>query len=105
MKKYWETTESKALYWTEKATQPKQWSSDADAAFYHTGAWRGLRKVYIKNHPNCAKCMQINVLRKADVVDHINPIRLGGEPLAWDNLEALCHSCHNSKTAKERIRK
>ena len=103
MGKFWETSEAKRFYWTEKAIEPqKQWSSDADAAFYHSTTWRKLRKVYIKNHTICELCKTVNVIKKATVIDHIQPIRLGGAKLAWDNLQALCTSCHNSKSARER---
>ncbi|WP_394340481.1 HNH endonuclease [Marinifilum flexuosum] len=26
----------------------------------------------------------------------------GGEKLDWDNLQSMCHKCHNRKSAKER---
>jgi hypothetical protein len=65
MDKYWETSEAKRFYWTEKAVEPqKQWSSDADAAFYHSTTWRKLRKVYIKNHQICELCKTVNVIKK-----------------------------------------
>ena len=103
MIKLHETSEEKRLYWTEKAVLPqKQWSSDADAAFYHSTTWRKLRNVYIKNHPICELCKTVNVINKATVIDHIQPIRLGGAKLEWANLQALCTSCHNSKSARER---
>lgn len=34
--------------------------------------------------------------------DHIVELRDGGEPFALDNGQALCGSCHSSKTARER---
>ena len=41
----------------------------------------------------------------ARVVDHITPIKDGGERFCWSNLQPLCISCHNRKTAKETSRK
>ena len=37
----------------------------------------------------------------AEVVDHIPPVRLGGD--FWDerNHQPLCHRCHNSKSGRE----
>jgi 5-methylcytosine-specific restriction protein A len=47
-------------------------------------------------------CETIGKFTPANVVDHIVPIRNGGEFLEWENLQSLCASCHNSKTMKER---
>jgi 5-methylcytosine-specific restriction endonuclease McrA len=35
------------------------------------------------------------------MVDHIKPIKNGGDLMAMDNLQSLCVSCHNRKKAKE----
>jgi 5-methylcytosine-specific restriction protein A len=40
--------------------------------------------------------------RLATVVDHIQPVRLGGEFWDRDNWQPMCASCHNAKSAKER---
>lgn len=34
-------------------------------------------------------------------VDHVIPIFKGGESLGLDNHQAICYSCHKSKTAKD----
>ena len=35
-------------------------------------------------------------------VDHIVPIRSGGDPWNPENLQVLCKSCHSEKTGKEK---
>lgn len=65
-------------------------------AFYQTGQWRKLRNMFIKTQPLCIECGSVG-----QVVDHITPIRLGGDPLDMENLQTLCHRCHNSKSGKE----
>lgn len=105
MAKYWEITEGKKHYWTETSVRLKQWTTDELAPFYKTTAWKNIRRIYITNHPICELCKKIDLAVMADVVDHITPIRLGGERLDFDNLQALCHPCHNSKTARERSKK
>jgi 5-methylcytosine-specific restriction endonuclease McrA len=64
--------------------------------FYNTTRWRKLRSMFIKEHPLCVECSGIG-----QVVDHIIPIRLGGEELSWENLQTMCHRCHNIKSGKE----
>jgi 5-methylcytosine-specific restriction endonuclease McrA len=64
--------------------------------FYHSTAWRQLRSMFIKRHPLCVECDGIG-----QVVDHIIPIKSGGDPLEWDNLQTMCHRCHNVKSGKE----
>lgn len=105
MAKYWENSESKTLYWAEKPEAKRFWNHDADVSFYHSTAWKKARKVKLANNPLCEKCASIGVGKKGTIVDHIIPIRLGGDTLALDNLQTLCHSCHNSKSAKEKILK
>ena len=36
-----------------------------------------------------------------EVTDHVNPINQGGALLDWDNLQSLCHPCHNAKSGRE----
>lgn len=37
----------------------------------------------------------------SQVVDHIVPINQGGDPWSVDNMQAMCHACHNRKSGKE----
>lgn len=64
--------------------------------FYQTTQWRRLRAMFIKENPLCVVCESV-----AEVVDHKLSIKDGGDPLAWENLQSMCHKCHNSKSAKE----
>jgi 5-methylcytosine-specific restriction protein A len=64
--------------------------------------WRNLRNTYIREYPLCAECERQNKTTLGTVVDHIIPIRIGGDKLSLDNLQTLCTSCHNSKSAKEK---
>lgn len=81
---------------------PKQWSKAEDAAFYHTTAWRKLRKWFIQQHPFCVECKRKGRTTPAQVVDHITPISQGGAKLDQDNLQPMCHRCHNAKSAREK---
>ncbi|SCY25922.1 HNH endonuclease signature motif containing protein [Alkaliphilus peptidifermentans] len=69
---------------------------------YKTGKWQKLRRQVLANHPLCKVCKINGRIIKATVVDHINPHK-GDEKLFYDieNLQSLCKSCHDSKTAKE----
>ena len=64
--------------------------------WYSNRRWREIRRKFLIGHPFCAKCN-----RPAQVVDHITPRSEGGEEYEWDNLQALCYSCHNRKTRME----
>lgn len=75
--------------------------------FYHTPTWRAIRKAHIMANPLCVACEKQGKLtdctgKNAGVVDHIRPIRLGGSPTDSNNLQTLCTSCHNIKSAKEK---
>jgi 5-methylcytosine-specific restriction protein A len=69
--------------------------------FYSSTAWRRLRAAYKQQNPLCTVCFRKGIYKPATVVDHIIPIKAGGEPLDWDNLQSLCTHHHNSKSGKE----
>lgn len=64
--------------------------------------WQKARAVYLQSHPFCVRCLAKGRYVKATVVDHIIPHR-GDRKLFWDrdNWQALCKSCHDSKTMTE----
>jgi 5-methylcytosine-specific restriction protein A len=69
---------------------------------YNTQHWRNLRASVLQNSPLCKACESVGLITLAQMVDHIEPVRLGGEFWDADNLQPLCNSCHASKSAKER---
>ena len=69
---------------------------------YNTTHWRNLRASVLQGSPLCAACDAVGLVTLAQMVDHIKPVRLGGEFWDTENLQPLCNSCHASKSAKER---
>jgi len=88
-----------------KSIEPKRIRIKADREHYDLAKWRKLSALYRKTYPFCQAegCGKFS-----DHTDHINPIRPlhpdrpGGSIFDWDNLQALCISCHGRKTARER---
>ena len=64
--------------------------------------WRRLRAMYLRRNPLCEDPFGIHggAVVAAYEVDHIVPLSRGGGN-DWDNLQALCKSCHSRKTARE----
>jgi hypothetical protein len=64
---------------------------------YDSARWKHLRNVKFNRNPVCEKCKKV----KGHTVDHIKPLRMGGEP--WDilNLMTLCWKCNVVKTGKD----
>ena len=73
-----------------------------DDSFYRTPEWKRLRKLKLEADPLCVGCHAEHRSVLATTVDHILPIALGGAPLDWGNLQSMCTSHHNAKTARER---
>lgn len=69
---------------------------------YNTKRWRTVRGLVLQGNPLCTNCEATGLITVAQMVDHIEPVRLGGEFWATENLQPLCNSCHASKSAKER---
>ncbi len=69
--------------------------------FYQSKAWRDLRAVKLDQFPLCEECQRKGITTLAQMVDHIVPINQGGAPLDMENLQSLCHPCHNRKSGIE----
>jgi 5-methylcytosine-specific restriction endonuclease McrA len=68
-----------------------------ERGFYWSTVWRRLRLLVLAREPVCRACGRDG----ATEVDHIKPIRDGGQRLSFDNLQALCGPCHSRKTRRE----
>ena len=77
----------------------RRWSQNNET-LYSTTAWRKLSKEMRINNPKCNACSQFKSISNL-VLDHIIPINQGGA--IWDkrNLQVLCGTCHNAKSAAE----
>ena len=69
--------------------------------FYKTPEWRYARKKQLEAHPFCEECLKEGKRTKATMVDHIVPIKQGGDKFAPSNLQSLCWSCHSRKSVEE----
>jgi 5-methylcytosine-specific restriction protein A len=74
---------------------------DTEQGFYQSSRWRATRASFLRENQLCVKCLEHGVLQPAKVVDHIVPIKRGGDRFGRSNLQALCVPCHNAKTASE----
>ena len=74
-------------------------------SFYHAGyqtqEWRAIRRQVLQHEPLCRDCKANGIIKTANVIDHIKPVRLGGEFWETTNMQPLCTSCHNRKSAYE----
>ncbi|MGQ7276626.1 HNH endonuclease [Brevibacillus thermoruber] len=74
------------------------------AAFYKSKEWLAIREqALVRDNYLCQDCLEEKRFKKADVVDHIKPIKWFWElRLVLSNLRSLCHRHHNQKTAKDK---
>lgn len=90
-------TKSCELCKKQTAKTYNQQSRNKDSsAIYNTTRWRKVRIQQLLRNPLC-KCGKI-----ATIADHVKELKDGGEPFSFDNLESMCISCHNTKTAREK---
>ena len=69
--------------------------------FYKTPEWLFARKKQLEQHPFCEECLKEGKRKKATMVDHIIPIKQGGDKFASSNLQSLCWGCHSRKSVEE----
>ena len=69
--------------------------------FYRTPRWIETRKKKLHMNPFCEECQKNGTMVVGKIVDHIVPIKQGGEPYDLDNLQTLCWSCHSRKSVEE----
>lgn len=65
--------------------------------FYSSSEWQRARAVAIErdNHL-CQRCLKAGTLKRAELVHHKVEVKDDwSQRLALDNLESLCHKCHN----------
>lgn len=60
-----------------------------------------LRAAVLREGPLCLACKAHGRSVAAVVVDHVVPLKDGGARFDRANLQPLCVSCHNRKTARE----
>ena len=82
----------------------KRRSFDAEVGFYQSREWRAVRAAHLTTHPLCVACEAAGRVVPAKVVDHVKPIKEGGARFDAANLQSLCVSCHNAKSARESAR-
>lgn len=72
-------------------------SRDKEAArFYASAKWKKVRAAAMaKTHGLCADCLAAGVIRQAEMVHHIKPLReFPALALDINNLKPLCNKCH-----------
>ena len=74
----------------------------SNSHLYKTRQWRKLREMVLHKQPICVMCEQKKIYTTANTIDHILPINKGGAVWSMDNLQALCSSCHNKKSARDK---
>jgi len=81
----------------KRSYQRKYDKSNPGDVFYGSARWKKLRAWYRAQNPLCEDCLKEGRITKTYLVDHIVSILDGGDPMAVENLQSFCVSCHNRK--------
>ena len=86
-----------------KGSQLKTLDSKAGATPRMRGtSWQNLRaEVFKRDGFKCVACERVLAMHHGEV-DHITPLEQGGSN-GHDNLQLMCVSCHQKKTALEAV--
>lgn len=84
----------------EQERRQRRAAITAGDKLHNTKRARHLSREYLSANPLCVKCKAKGHIKASQVWDHIVPHR-GNERLFLDpnNWQALCISCHNTKTS------
>lgn len=74
-------------------------SRPGSAARGYDARWNRFRLRVLRAYPICAVEGCDRPARDVDHIDGLGP--LGPRGYDWDNLQALCASCHSRKTVKQ----
>ena len=74
----------------------------SNSKIYKGRQWQKVRRIILHKQPLCVICHSKGRYTTANTIDHIQPINKGGAVYNLENLQALCSSCHNSKSSKDR---
>ena len=88
----------------EQHVKPETKNTRSSTQMGYDYRWQKIRKAFLQRNPLCVECMRTSgVVTPATVVDHIIPHK-GNRKLFYDenNYQAMCHVCHNKKSANER---
>ena len=70
--------------------------------FYSSKAWQDCRNAYMKKaHHLCEECLRQGIYKPAEIVHHkieLTPVNIRQPEISlnFDNLEAVCRSCHDN---------
>lgn len=78
--------------------------------FYKSRKWQRERELYRKDHPFCERCLAKGVYVPTDIVHHKEYLnnekaRDASIALNFQNLEALCATCHNNEHHKGKVKR
>lgn len=88
-----------------KQPRPKHGLSKQLHGLYGGRPWKRRRERLLRQRCVCERCEE----RPADLVDHVVPVRSGGDWAAMvalfndrSNHQVLCRPCHGAKTSEDR---
>ena len=72
---------------------------------YNCQQWRNLRQIYRQSHPLCEDCLENDIITPTQDIHHIlspfdpniGEVESFKRLLDWDNLRALCKTCHQRR--------
>ena len=85
----------------ERKRYDKSRQGDEFRKFYSSRQWIAARDRHKQVEPLCRECRKRGLVAAVEIVDHIIPIRNGGDRLDDSNLQSLCWSCHSTKSITE----
>jgi 5-methylcytosine-specific restriction protein A len=79
----------------QEARRYNRFERDPETVKRYGGAWKKIRAAFLADNPLCELCLACGRLTPATLAHHKRKLTDGGTN-EWDNLQALCASCHSN---------
>ena len=89
-----------AAHAKQEARQYNRYGRDPDSGKRYGRRWAKVRAAFLREHPLCELCSADGRVTPAEMVHHRLKAADGGTN-DWDNLQALCQSCHSRLHARQ----
>lgn len=87
--------------WATRETDARRYRAKPWRKWYALKVWKTRRAEQLQREPLCRMCAEANIIREANIADHVIPHRGDWDLFVGGLLQSLCVDCHNVRKQRE----